>query len=87
MFRNLKPDDRTGHRPDCYDRPPWLGYWATTPAVATGKPRLRWLPHRMSQTCGAWAADTGHGPVPVVEGWDCSGCRWRPTKNSRGNDG
>lgn len=55
--------------PDCHNRP------APTPYIhATGV-----IPHRMSQPCKSWSTVDRATPVPVLEGWQCAGCRWLPT--------
>lgn len=57
--------------PDCHNRP------APTPYIhATGE-----IPHRMSQPCKSWSTGDRATPVPVLEGWQCAGCRWLPTED------
>lgn len=57
--------------PDCHNRP------APTPYIhATGV-----IPHRMSQPCKSWSTGDRATPVPVLEGWQCAGCRWLPTED------
>jgi hypothetical protein len=34
--------------------------------------------HRMSQPCKSWSTGDRATPVPVLEGWQCAGCRWLP---------
>ena len=55
--------------PTCHNRP------APTPYIhATGV-----IPHEMSIGCMSWSTGDRATPVPVLEGWQCAGCRWLPT--------
>jgi hypothetical protein len=68
--------------PRCHNRAPFAGQWfrAGVRRCADGRVRivLRWRPFLMSQKCGAWSAPSGALPLPVLEGWECAGCRWLP---------
>jgi hypothetical protein len=64
-------------KPRCYNREPFEGYWAPAGCIR-GKRVLRWIPHRMSQPCKSWSTGDRALPVPVLQGWNCNGCRWMP---------
>ena len=36
------------------------------------------IPHRMSTSCKSWTTGDRATPVPVLENWNCAGCRWLP---------
>lgn len=67
-------------RPWCHNRREWADLHHPGD-MDRGIAPTTW-PHLMSQDCGSWkdVQDVGHGPqpLPVREGWDCSGCRWKP---------
>ena len=46
-----------------------------SPPICTHRARI---PHRMSQPCKSWSTGDRATPVPVLEGWQCAGCRWLP---------
>ena len=54
--------------PTCFNRSEPAPY-----IHATGE-----IPHRMSQPCKSWSTGDRATPVPVLEGWQCAGCRWLP---------
>jgi len=54
--------------PACFNRPPLADYIHPTGTI----------PHRMSQPCKSWSTGDRATPVPVLEGWQCAGCRWLP---------
>lgn len=47
---------------------------------STGKPRYRW--HRWFSTdrCAAWDCPESATPAPVIDRYDCRGCRWLPER-------
>ena len=55
--------------PACHNRPEIVGY-----THQSGE----FIPHRMSQPCKSWSTGDRATPVPVLEGWQCAGCRWLP---------
>jgi len=55
--------------PPCFNRPSFPGY-----THGSGE----FIPHRMSQPCRSWATGDRATPVPVLEGWNCAGCKWLP---------
>lgn len=55
--------------PTCHNRPELTPYQHPTGEI----------PHRMSQPCKSWSTGDRATPVPVLEGWQCAGCRWLPT--------
>jgi hypothetical protein len=55
--------------PPCHNRPELTGY-----THSSGE----YIPHRMSQPCKTWATGDKATPVPVLEHWECAGCRWLP---------
>ena len=57
--------------PACFNREPFTAY-----QHATGE-----IPHRMSQPCRTWATGDRATPVPVLENWNCAGCRWLPRED------
>ena len=63
--------------PRCHNRQPYSGQWVRA-GYKRGKILLRWIPHRMSQPCKSWSTGDRATPVPVLEGWQCAGCRWLP---------
>lgn len=64
-------------KPRCHNRAPWSDLRHPGDADR-GIPPSVW-PHVMSQDCGSWKTSEGLDlPIPVREGWDCSGCRWKP---------
>ena len=63
--------------PHCFNRSPRTGQWVRA-GYRRGKILLRWIPHRMSQPCKSWSTGDRATPVPVLEGWQCAGCRWLP---------
>lgn len=52
--------------PDCFN-----GY-------KNNKPCYRWIAHRMSQRCKAWATGDRAVPAPALDKWQCAGCAWLP---------
>lgn len=67
--------------PSCYDREAFTGCWFRAGyCPKTLRPKLRWRPHLMNNTCKAWAVVGDTVPIPKLEGWDCSGCRWEDTR-------
>lgn len=73
-------------KPWCHNKPEALdGYWISCPLIPGRKPRFKWVTHRMTKGCMAWACSvtTRDGrPVfaPELSGWDCKGCKWRHPK-------
>lgn len=55
--------------PSCHNREPLTDYIHPSGEV---------IPHRMSQPCKTWATGDRATPVPVLEKWNCAGCRWLP---------
>ncbi len=55
--------------PACHNRPELTAYL---------HPSGELIPHRMSQPCKSWSTGDRATPVPVLEGWQCAGCRWLP---------
>lgn len=55
--------------PACHNRPEFIAYL---------HPSGELIPHRMSQPCKSWSTGDRATPVPVLEGWQCAGCRWLP---------
>lgn len=55
--------------PACYNRPEPTAYL---------HPSGELIPHRMSLPCKSWSTGDRATPVPVLEGWQCAGCRWLP---------
>lgn len=55
--------------PTCHNRPELTAYL---------HPSGELIPHRMSQPCKSWSTGDRATPVPVLEGWQCAGCRWLP---------
>lgn len=70
--------------PSCYNRPPQPdGRWFRAGYRPTDlKPRLRWHRRQMSDRCAAFDTGDRATPVPVLEGWQCAGCRWNPNERS-----
>lgn len=58
--------------PNCHNRPEFAAYQHPTGEV---------IPHRMSQPCRTWATGDRATPVPVLENWNCAGCRWLPRED------
>lgn len=65
--------------PDCFNAEPITGYWAPS-GYKRGKRCMRWIAHRMSQRCKAWATGDRATPAPALDGWQCAGCRWLPSE-------
>lgn len=70
-------------KPKCHSRPPFAeGRWHYTGEYRRGKPVLRWYPRWFVDRC-ATHDGVGIGPnnenYPTAHGWDCTGCRWRPS--------
>lgn len=55
--------------PTCHNRPEFGPYEHPSGEV---------IHHAMSQPCKAWSTGDRATPVPVLEGWQCAGCRWLP---------
>ena len=55
--------------PACHNRAEPIGY-----THISGE----FIPHRMSVSCKSWATGDRATPVPVLENWNCAGCRWLP---------
>ena len=55
--------------PTCHNRPEFLPY---------EHPSGELIQHAMSQPCKSWSTGDRATPVPVLEGWQCAGCRWLP---------
>jgi len=55
--------------PACHNRPELTAYL---------HPSGELIPHRMLQPCKSWSTGDRATPVPVLEGWQCAGCRWLP---------
>ena len=66
--------------PGCHNRQPLAGQWFRA-GYKRGKVRLVYVPHRMSQPCNSWATGDRATPVPVLQKWDCAGCRWLPRED------
>ena len=58
--------------PACFNRPSFPGYIHSSGAH---------IPHRMSQPCRSWATGDRATPVPVLENWNCAGCKWLPRED------
>ena len=58
--------------PNCHNRAEFTGY-----TQSSGEH----IPHRMSQPCRTWATGDRATPVPVIEGWNCAGCKWLPRED------
>lgn len=73
--------DRGDGKPRCHNRPPIANHHHPGDADR-GIPSSTWPARWVLMGCGSYAdvQDVGKGPqpLPVREGWDCSGCRWRP---------
>lgn len=54
--------------PVCFNRESFTAYQHPTGEI----------PHRMSQPCRTWATGDRATPVPVLQNWNCAGCRWLP---------
>lgn len=50
----------------------------TPQGTPTRFPRMVEVPNRFSRECKSWVADPSTDPVPLAEGWRCSGCRHYP---------
>lgn len=70
--------------PNCYNRPPFKdtvqvqdGWASYAPAFGfvTQLRKMKTIPDPMSKGCQQ------HGPLgqATLHGWDCEGCRWKPT--------
>lgn len=68
-------------RPWCHNRAPWADLRHPGDADR-GIPPSAWPARWVLMGCGSYAdvQNVGNGPqpLPVREGWDCDGCRWRP---------
>ena len=58
--------------PNCHNRNEFTGYTHSSD---------EYIPHRMSQPCRTWATGDRATPVPVLQGWNCAGCRWLPRED------
>lgn len=58
--------------PACFNREPFTAYTHQSGEV---------IPHRMSQPCRTWATGDRATPVPVLQGWNCAGCKWLPRED------
>ena len=58
--------------PACHNRPEFTAYTHPSGEV---------IPHRMSQPCRTWATGDRATPVPVLQNWNCAGCRWLPRED------
>lgn len=56
-------------KPLCHNRPEFIAYEHPSGEV---------IQHAMSQPCKSWSTGDRATPVPVLEGWQCAGCRWLP---------
>jgi len=68
-------------KPRCFNREPWADLRHPGDADR-GIPPSVWPARWVLMGCGSYAdvQNVGNGPqpLPVREGWDCDGCRWRP---------
>lgn len=58
--------------PPCHNRPEFGPYETVSGEI---------VEHRMSQPCRTWATGDRATPVPVLEGWNCAGCKWLPRED------
>ena len=58
--------------PPCFNRPEFGPYETASGEIAE---------HRMSQPCKSWSTGDRATPVPVLQKWDCAGCRWLPRED------
>lgn len=78
-------------KPKCYNRADYGNYlvqdgWepgVTPDGTPTRYPVMVEVPFAMSQGCKSWAADKASDPVPLMEGWECDGCRHFPAADVR----
>lgn len=86
-----RPTQGTGGpdgRPRCYNGEPMRQYTANTEVrvIVAGDRRLELhaiqiadnIPWAFTQKCMSWASDRSTDPVPLAEGWHCTGCRHLP---------
>ena len=58
--------------PPCFNRPEFGPYETASGEI---------VEHRMSQPCKSWSTGDRATPVPVLQKWDCAGCRWLPRED------
>ena len=84
----MKATQGTGQdgRPLCWNREGagnflmqdgWLPGF-TADGTPTRYPIMVEVPNRFSRECHSWTSDPSTDPVPLAEGWKCSGCRHFP---------
>ena len=57
--------------PSCFNREPFNAYQHPSAEIQ----------HRMSQPCKSWTTGDRATPVPVLQNWNCAGCRWLPRED------
>lgn len=67
-------------KPKCYDRPDFGSYLLQDGWDDNGRVMVE-VPFVMSQGCKSWVSDKASDPVPLMEGWECKGCRHYPTED------
>lgn len=73
----MKTPEVLSDRPKCYNRTVRVGYWVRA-GYRSNKIVLRFIPYRFSQTCMSWITSGDVKPDPVLNGWNCHGCVWKP---------
>ena len=58
--------------PPCFNRPEFGPYETASGEI---------VEHRMSQPCKSWSTGDRATPVPVLENWNCAGCKWLPRED------
>jgi hypothetical protein len=67
-------------KPKCYNRPDYGNYLLQDGWDGDRRVMVE-VPFAMSQGCKSWAADTASDPVPLMDGWQCAGCRHYPAED------
>ena len=70
-------------KPKCYNRADFGNYLVQDGWDDDGLRVMVETPFVMSQGCKSWAADKASDPVPMIEGWECAGCRHYPAEDVR----